>query len=373
MKEASLYIHIPFCKSKCFYCDFPSFPGMENHMEDYIRAISLELENYKEYLFNTVFIGGGTPTYLSLKGIMILKEAIAKLNIKYGAEFTIEANPKTVDIEKLLAFKEMGVNRISIGLQSIKDETLKKLNRPHNYKDFLKSYELIREVGFDNVNIDIMFSLPDEKIEDHINKLNEVVLLNPEHISCYSLIIEENTIFDKLNKENKLNIPDEEEYRQMYEKTIEILESKGYSQYEISNFSKEGYECKHNIVYWEMKDYVGIGLGAHSYIDGVRKGNTEDINAYIKEINQGRSPSISSYKNSIKDDMEEFIFLGLRKRKGISKIIFKEKFGLEFGDEFKNELKKWEEQGYIKEEGEFIYLTIEGIEISNYILSDFIR
>ncbi|MDV3428677.1 MAG: radical SAM family heme chaperone HemW [Bacillota bacterium] len=369
MKEASLYIHIPFCRSKCFYCDFPSFPGMEHLMEDYIKALNKELDMYKDYNFNTVFIGGGTPTYLSLKSIELLAEEIGKLNIKKGAEFTIEANPKTVDREKLDKFKSMGVNRISIGLQSTDDKILKKLNRPHSFKDFIDSYNLIRTAGFDNVNIDIMFALPDEKLEDHMKKLEQVTALRPEHISCYSLIVEEGTYFSRLDKDNKLNLPGEEEYKKMYEGTIKYLEEKGYLQYEISNFAKEGYECRHNLVYWNLTDYVGTGLAAHSYINGRRQENTRDINQYIR----GKTIVKSFHDNSEKDNMEEFIFLGLRKKQGISKKVFLEKFGKDIYEVYCNVLNKWENLGYIEDDNDCIFLTLKGIEISNYIMSDFIN
>lgn len=369
MNEASLYIHIPFCKSKCFYCDFPSFPGKEYLMEDYIKALSRELNRYKDYMFNTVFIGGGTPTYLSLKSMELLADTIEKLNIKKGAEFTVEANPKTVNREKLNILKSMGANRVSIGLQSSDDNMLRKLNRPHSFMDFLDSYNLLREAGFYNVNIDIMFALPDEKPEDHMKKLEQVIRLNPEHISCYSLIIEEGTVLSRMNKGNKLNLPNEEEYKKMYEKTIKYLEDNGYYQYEISNFAKKGYECNHNLVYWNLTDYIGTGLAAHSYINGRRQENTRDINQYIS----GKNIVVSFHDNSEKDDIEEFVFLGMRKKQGISKKIFSERFGKDIYEVYDNILEKWEQLGYINDKNGFIYLTLKGIEISNYILSDFIN
>jgi oxygen-independent coproporphyrinogen III oxidase len=373
MKEASLYIHIPFCRSKCFYCDFPSFSGIEYLMEDYIKALNLELSEYKDYIINTVFIGGGTPTYLSLNAVSLLAEGIGKLNIKKDAEFTIEANPKTADREKLESFKKMGVNRISIGLQSTDDKTLRKLNRPHSYSDFIDSFNLIRKVGYNNVNIDIMFALPDEKIQDHREKLKQVVSLNPEHISCYSLIIEEGTYFYQLDKENKLNLPNEEEYKEMYEETIKYLEKNGYMQYEISNFAKKGYKCRHNLVYWNLTDYIGAGLGAHSYINGRRQENTRDINEYINSMIKSKIPVISYHDNTEKDDIEEFMFLGLRKKEGIEIKIFLEKFGKDIYKIYGSTLKKWKDLGYIKEDKGYIFLTLKGIEISNYIMSDFIN
>lgn len=371
-KGISLYIHIPFCKQKCLYCDFPSFCGVESQMINYATALSKEIDNINNKIINTIFIGGGTPTYLSLNGWNIIKNSIDKLEKDKNLEFTVEGNPGTFDIEKLKLLKSMGVNRLSIGLQAWQDKHLKTLGRIHSKDDFIKSYKMARSLGFENINIDLMFGIPNQSLEEWKETLSEVVKLSPEHLSCYSLIVEEGTPFYKLYEMNKLNLPGEDLEREMYLYTLKFLEEKGYHQYEISNFSKEGKECRHNLVYWDLNEYIGCGSSAHSYNDGYRYKNEGDIEKYIKAIKYNENIIIDVKNNSIKDDMEEFMFMGLRKVKGISINEFNKRFDLSILQIYGDVIKKYKNTGLLIEKDNYLYLSPRGIEVSNTIMSDFI-
>lgn len=367
-KCVSLYIHIPFCVRKCLYCDFLSYSGMNNIMIDYAHALSKEILTLKKRNISTVFIGGGTPTYLPVEAWKIIGESLSELNIKKDAEFTVEGNPGTFNEAVLEYLKSIGVNRISIGLQSWQNRLLKKLGRIHNIDDFMDSYKMARKYGFKNINVDLMFAIPDQSYKDWMETLKNVIDISPEHISCYSLIIEKNTPYYEMNKKNMLNLADEETERSMYFDAVRLLSENGYNQYEISNFSKKGYECKHNLVYWELKDYIGCGLGAHSYDNSVRYKNTDDIKLYIKSPFENREYK----KNSIKDNIEEFMFLGLRKTNGISEKEFEEKFKRDVFDVYGDVIDKYKKSKLLIEKDGRIYLTLQGISVSNYILSDFI-
>ena len=306
MREIGLYIHIPFCKSKCYYCDFISFANKGKMQNEYIEAVIKEIKHFdlSKYIINTVYIGGGTPSILDSKGITRIMNEIKnvrsnisdkgneeitegndRLNTNYSStEFTIEVNPGTVDRQKLIDYKEAGINRLSIGLQSTDDKLLKEIGRIHKYQDFLKVYNTAREVGFNNINVDLMLGLPNQTMETLEDSVRKVIELNPEHISIYSLILEEGTkLFDLVNN-GKLELPSEELERRMYWKVKEMLEGSGYIHYEISNFAKKGFESRHNSDCWKQKEYIGIGLAAHSYLNDVRYSNTENIEEYIKNI-----------------------------------------------------------------------------------------
>lgn len=370
-KGIALYVHIPFCKAKCMYCDFPSFCGKESQMVAYAEALSKELDKINRRI-KTIFIGGGTPTYLSLEGWNIIKESIDRLHKSENLEFSIEGNPGTFTEKKLRIFKAMGVNRLSIGLQAWQDKHLLGLGRIHSREEFVHSFKLARDLDFENINIDLMFGIPNQSFEEWKETLEETTKLNPEHLSCYSLIVEEGTPFYRLYEEDKLKLPGEELERKMYEYTIEFLNSKGYYQYEISNFAKENRECAHNLVYWNLGEYLGCGSSAHSYIDGYRIRNEESIDDYIKAINSDKSPIVEKKKNSLKDDMEEFMFMGLRKTKGIFIDGFKERFNTSIFNIYKDVINKYKRDGFIVEDGNRMYLSPKGIEISNVIMSDFL-
>ncbi|GAB6149246.1 radical SAM family heme chaperone HemW [Clostridium novyi] len=370
--DTSLYIHIPFCKQKCLYCDFTSYCGREDTMVEYSKALSKEIDNVKNKKISTIFIGGGTPTYLCLQGWNILKQSIDKLSKTSNLEFTVESNPKTFDEEKLKFLKSIGVNRLSIGLQSWQDKHLKSLGRIHTKDEFLKSYHMARNMGFKNINVDLMFGIPNQTLDDWKETLDEVTKLNPEHLSCYSLIIEEGTPFYDFYEKNKIELPSEELEREMYYYTLKFLEDKGYHQYEISNFAKKNYECRHNLVYWDLNEYIGCGAAAHSYVDGYRYRNENDIEKYIECMKENKSPITEKLKSSFKSDIEEFMFMGLRKIKGISKKEFYKRFNKEIYDLYGEVIKKHKANGLLVEKDDYLSLSHKGIEVSNYVLSDFI-
>lgn len=371
-KGIALYIHIPFCKQKCLYCDFPSFCGMESQMIDYAKALSKEIDNIGEETIKTIFIGGGTPTYLSLEGWNIIGKSIHKLKKSIDLEFTVEGNPGTFDMDKLKIFKSIGVNRISIGLQAWQNKHLKNLGRIHTNEEFVESFRMAREVGFENINIDLMFGIPNQNIHEWKETLNKVTELNPEHLSCYSLIVEEGTEFFKLYEREKLSLPEEELEREMYWYTLEFLKKKGFNQYEISNFCKKNKECKHNLVYWNLKEYIGCGSSAHGYKDGVRYRNEEKVEEYIRLISHKKNAIVEKKENSIEDDMEEYMFMGLRKINGISINEFEDRFKTSIHHMYETAILSNKNKGLLEENQGRLFLSPKGIEVSNIVMSDFI-
>ena len=373
MKEISLYIHIPFCKQRCFYCDFPTFAGKEGFREEYIGALVKEIEEKcSNYLIKTIFIGGGTPSYLEENELEKLLIAVSKLNLSNKLEYSMECNPGTVNEDKLKIMKRYGINRISFGLQSCNDKLLKKIGRIHTFDEFLENYNLSRKVGFDNINVDLMYGLPNLTIKDWKNTLEKICELKPEHVSAYSLIIEEGTAFYKLYEKDKLELPSEDDERVMDKLTKDILKANGYHQYEISNFALDGRECEHNKVYWLLDEYIGVGSASSSYIDGYRLVNTSNINDYIERISNNISVVIDKYENSIEDEMEEFVFMGLRMVLGIDLLKFKRKFGIDINGIYKEVIEKNIKDGLLVVEGNKMFLTAKGMELSNSVMSDFI-
>lgn len=373
MKEIALYIHIPFCKQKCFYCDFPSYACKDKLMESYVDALCIEIKDKcKNYIIKTLFIGGGTPSYLDHNSLRKLMNTISELRFTEDAEKTIECNPGTVSKEKFEIIRKGGINRLSFGLQTTNNELLKSIGRIHTFESFKENYFLARSLGFENINIDMMFGLPKQSVEEFIKGLREIVELKPEHISSYSLIIEEGTAFYNLYEKDKLEVPSEEEERDMYREGKKFLEKNGYKQYEISNFSKEGKECRHNEVYWMCEEYLGVGVSASSFIDEKRVKNIDSIEEYIENINQGKSIVEEEYENTREDDIEEFMFMGLRMNVGISEKKFKEKFGVDVDSIYKNVINKNIKLGLLKRKCGTLYLSDLGIELSNSVMSDMI-
>lgn len=373
MKEVALYIHIPFCKQKCFYCDFPSYARKDDLMSDYIEALLIELkEKIKGYKVRSLFIGGGTPSYLNEENLRELMKVIKNINFVENAEKTIECNPGTVSEEKFNIMKDGGINRLSFGLQTTKNNLLKGIGRIHTFEAFKDNYKLARSVGFNNINIDMMFGLPNQSVKDWTESLEEVAKLNPEHISAYSLIIEEGTPFYKLYNEDKLKLPSEEEEREMYKKCKDILIENGYHQYEISNYAKEGKECLHNEVYWMCDEYIGVGASSSSYIDGKRIKNIDDLPEYIKRIGNGESIVDEEIINTKNDDIEEFMFMGLRMNCGIEEEVFKRRFNTNVDDIYKDVIEGNINKGLLERKRGRIYLTDKGIELSNMVMSDMI-
>lgn len=373
MKEVALYIHIPFCKQKCFYCDFPSYARKDDLMSDYIEALLIELkEKIKDYEVRSLFIGGGTPSYLNEENLSKLMKEIKNINFIEDAEKTIECNPGTVSEKKFNIMKGGGINRLSFGLQTTKNNLLKGIGRIHTFEAFKDNYNLARSVGFNNINIDMMFGLPNQSVKDWTDSLEEVAKLNPEHISAYSLIIEEGTPFYKLYNEDKLKLPSEEEEREMYKKCKNILIENGYHQYEISNYAKEGKECLHNEVYWMCNEYIGVGASSSSYIDGKRIKNIDDLREYIKRIGSGKSIVDEEIINTKNDNIEEFMFMGLRMNCGIEEEEFKRRFHTDVDNVYKDVIEGNINKGLLERKRGRIYLTDKGIELSNMVMSDMI-
>lgn len=367
-----LYVHIPFCVRKCQYCDFLSGPSDEETKDRYIEALLKEIravEHTENYEIVSVFIGGGTPSALKAEAIAsIMRTLQEQFFFCEDAEVTIEANPGTVDLEKLTIYRNVGINRLSLGLQSTDAEELKLLGRIHSYEEFLKSYEWAREAGFSNINIDLMFAIPGQTGEAWRQHLYQVAELNPEHISAYSLIIEEGTPFAEQN----LDLPDEDTEYQMYEDTAEILERYGYRQYEISNYAKQGYMCRHNAGYWQRREYLGFGLGASSLYGGMRFSNTHQMQEYLKESRNPDQIRKDVTVLSRNERIEEFMFLGLRMTEGISEKKFEENFDVRLMDVYGDILQKYEETGFMEHIETKWRLTRKGIHVSNHILADFL-
>ena len=404
-RELELYVHIPFCVKKCAYCDFLSAPAGEREIHAYTDALIREIrargENHKDYRVRTVFLGGGTPSVLSGGDAARIFRALKKsFDIAENPEITLEVNPGTVTEEKTAAWKNAGINRISIGLQSVNDRELKMLGRIHTFREFLNTWKLVRRAGFNNVSIDLISAIPGQTVQSWERTLRTVAELGPEHISAYSLIIEEGTPFYTLYGDGKEKagdssfppLPDEDEDREIYQRTASVLNEYGYHRYEISNYAREGYECRHNLGYWERKEYLGLGLGASSLIRECRFHNTADMEKYMHVYGSGgkaaegeENSACSCMKTeeqnstleeieklSVEDQMEEFMFLGLRKTAGISPEDFRRSFDRNIMDVYGEKLIKLEKQGLIRNSGARIRLTERGTDISNYVFSEFI-
>ncbi|NLK98552.1 MAG: oxygen-independent coproporphyrinogen III oxidase [Epulopiscium sp.] len=375
--QIGLYIHIPFCQSKCYYCDFASYANKNEQMASYVSALKEEINQYgillQNHQINTIFIGGGTPTVLSPHLLRtILQSLFHNFNIKSEAEITIESNPGTLDLEKLQLLKECHVNRLSIGLQAYQNSFLKDLGRIHTVEEFVQNYYLARSLGFNNINIDLMFSLPNQTLEDWMDTLKNVTLLNAEHISCYSLTIEEDTPFGQWEAEGRIKLNDAEADRAMYHYAGWYLNKMGYKQYEISNFSKAGFSSQHNLVYWTYKPYIGMGLGAHSFYNGERYHNTYNLDQYIK-----LSGSIADLKEdaeniSLPMQYAEYMFLGLRLLEGISVEQFNHTFQVSFEKLFGKKIEKLVKLGLVENNKNIIRLTPKGLDVSNTVFAEFL-
>lgn len=376
MDKISLYIHIPFCAQKCLYCDFPSFARKDHLRKAYIEALNKEIISLREknnnLEINTIFIGGGTPSVLEANELECLLKEVAKLNMAKDIEYSMECNPGNLTEEKLEVMKKYGVNRISMGLQAKQDNLLKGLGRIHNYKTFKENFLLAKKVGFNNINVDLMFGLPNQSLNEWEETLREIISLEPAHISAYSLIIEEGTAFYNLYENDKLKLPTEEEERKMYHLAKKILEENGFNQYEISNYAKEGKECRHNLAYWNMDNWIGVGSAAASYINGKRIKNISSVEEYINSIKDRGEAVEEIINNSKNDNMEEFMFMELRKINGIDENEFKNRFSMNINDVYGEILNKYIGEGLLIRESGRIFLSEKGIEISNVIMADFL-
>ena len=371
----SLYIHIPFCKKKCLYCDFPSFSECENIFNDYVSSLVLEIKEVSrqmgKYKIQSVFIGGGTPTVLPPKLLgKILDTVFNRFDVAKDAEITVEANPGTVDSKYFRELKAMNVNRLSFGVQAWQNSLLKILGRIHDNETFVRNFYQAKEEGFKNINCDLMFSLPTQTLNQWEETLEKIMKLSPDHISAYSLIIEEGTAFKE-----KFKPVDDKMDRQMYYLAKEMLKDKGYLQYEISNFAKESFESYHNMVYWQTKEYFGLGLGAHSYNEGMRFHNTYSMEDYIRAKGSMRKLREDVEILDTKAKMEEFMFMGLRMTGGISTLEFKNRFGEDYFSIYNDETKFLLNEKLIATNNDKsrIFLTQKGIDISNLVFEKFIK
>lgn len=372
-RELELYIHIPFCVKKCAYCDFLSGPQDEETIERYVEKLVEEILAYKSDKLvadncrvTTVFLGGGTPSILETSQMTRIFDALrSTFDIATNAEVTIEANPGTVTIEKLEAYKQCGITRISFGLQSANNDELKLLGRIHTFEEFLESYQLARKCGFENINVDLISAIPKQTVNSWEQTLQRVIELEPEHISAYSLIVEEGTPFAKVYGEDcpgEKDLPSEDEEREIYYRTEELLLKAGYHRYEISNYAKVGKECKHNLGYWERTDYLGIGLGASSLSDNTRFKNTDDLEFYMEHADKLSFIRENVEELSVKEQMEEFMFLGLRKMEGISEKKFEKTFGKTIEECYGGQLERLIKQKLLERKDDRIMLTKKGID-----------
>lgn len=371
-----LYIHIPFCIRKCNYCDFLSFAETESGIAQYCQALKEEIKRTGDQAegigVRSVFIGGGTPSILEAEQITEIMTCIRNdFSIEKNAEITIESNPGTLNAEKLNCYHELGINRLSIGLQSTDDDCLRRLGRIHTFQEFEKNYEQARKSGFQNINIDLMSGLPGQSLRGYEDTLNRVTELKPEHISSYSLIIEEGTPFYKSDSVLQ-QLPDEDTERKMYERTKEILAQQGYERYEISNYARQGRECIHNLGYWEQVPYLGMGLGASSFYNGARFSNERNFRKYLSTPYLPFEHREDYVQVSREEQMEDTMIFGLRKMKGISVSEFEREFGTPIWEMYGSVIERYSNLGLLIQEGDVLRLTDAGIDVSNRIFEDFI-
>ncbi len=378
MKRLGLYMHFPFCKNKCAYCDFYSVVGYDN-ISKYTDALMLQCEDYavscEPYAIDTVFLGGGTPTIVPEKNMLDLIDCIYEnFHVTEDAEVTMEANPATVNLSQLKKYFKAGINRLSIGVQSACDNELKALSRIHSYEEFEKTYKTARKAGFKNINLDIMYGIPEQTLESFKESLEKIVALSPEHISLYNLKIEDSTPFGAIR--DSLPLPDEDVEFEMYEYAIDYLTRHGYEQYEISNFAKPGYECKHNLKYWTCQEYLGLGTAAHSYFRNTRFSFIKDIDSFVAAIEDTENSSVitdENYTISPSERVGEYIMLALRLKSGINTAEFNRIFDMDFDLMYEDLLPAYVENGFMDKTETGYAFTSKGMYVSNYILSSMLE
>ncbi len=376
-RSIGFYIHIPFCKSKCHYCDFNSFAGMEDYIKPYFKALKHEIESYEEELrgctVNTIYIGGGTPSSVDASYIYeVINTCAGKFNLRKGMEISVEANPGTLSYDKVLDYRDVGINRLSIGLQAWQSHLLRYIGRIHSAGEFVESFELARKAGFENINVDLMFSLPGQSINDWHYTLERVAGIEPEHISCYGLKIEEGTPFGERLDSGELILIDDESDREMYYLAIDILRKKGFKHYEISNFAQPGFECGHNLIYWNAEPYIGVGAGAHSYFQGKRFNNLYKINDYISALSRQEGPSENVQIIDRKESIKEYMILRLRLIDGIDADEFEKRFGENIFKLFARQFDRLLKRGLLESDGKLIKLSPLGLDLANQVFLEFI-
>ena len=377
MKKLGIYVHIPFCERKCNYCDFYSLVKSDEVEDRYISALLEEIKSYKniseEYVVDTIFLGGGTPSYLKPDNIgLILNEINNNFLVSNDAEITMEANPNSITKENVIKYRQYGINRMSVGIQSLDNMVLKSIGRLHNSDEALNALDTIKDAGIDNINADVMFNIPGQTIESIVDTLNKIMLKDVKHISFYSLKLEEGTPMYKMEEKGLIDMVDDEVERSMYYAGRELMESKGFLQYEISNFAKEGYECRHNIKYWTGGEYIGFGPFAHSCFKDNRYNNLSDIRLYCDNMN---NPDNYRQLNEVltKDSkIFEYIMLRLRMNKGINLEDFKNQFNEDFIIKYSNQLKKLKDYELIIVDDSSIRLSKKGMDVSNYVFEEFL-
>lgn len=376
MKAA--YIHIPFCEHICHYCDFNKFFIKTQPVDEYLAALEKEMqhtiEQKGEQELKTIFIGGGTPTSLTVSQLDKLMNSIHRVlkPTKNLIEFAVEANPDELSLEKLQVLKAAGVNRLSFGVQTFEDDLLKKIGRVHQKKDVLTSFERARAVGFDNISLDLMFGLPHQEKHHVMNSLETAFSLGAEHYSVYSLIVEPKTVFYNLMQKGKLHLPPQEREAEMYELVMDEMERHGLKQYEISNYAKPGFESQHNLTYWSNEDYFGFGAGAHGYVDGIRNVNAGPVKHYLELIDQTGFPYKETHQVTKEEQIEEEMFLGLRKIEGVKSADFQAKYGAAPEALFSTVLEDLEEKGLIVKDDNGIRLTRKGKLLGNEVFQAFL-
>ena len=386
-KEFGLYIHIPFCRQKCFYCDFPSFAGREKKIDKYLQALEQEFALLRQRLYQkdnvrdteskfaprTIYIGGGTPTALNAHQLKKLLEIVQKyVTVAKAEEFTVEMNPGTVDREKLLLLQQAGVNRLSVGVQSFDDHCLQKIGRIHTAQDAVNTIELAHNLGFDNISLDLIYGLPQQDREILTKSVERALTLPVQHISIYGLQLEEGTAFQRMADMGKLQLPTDELVETMHDYIVEKLPEAGYHRYEISNYALPGYESKHNLSYWQDVDYLGLGSGAHSYWQGTRYENPRSIDDYISALEVGRLPSTLEEQVDRHAHMEEYCFLGLRTAAGIDKNLFQQKFGVDLFTVYGRTIEKLVAQDLLQHTANGIALTTLGMKYGNQVFGEFL-
>lgn len=374
---SGVYIHIPFCKSKCYYCDFNSYTDKGQYIERYFKALKAEIINFCDELntfkTDTIFIGGGTPSYVESHYIVdVIQLCCDRFNVSENAEISIEANPGTLSINKLLSYRQAGINRLSLGLQAWQDGLLKKLGRIHEKDDFIQNYINAREAGFDNINIDLIFGIPEQTMSDWKESVINTANFEPQHISCYSLKIEEDTEYFRRMHSGEMTLMDDQLDREMYYYAINELKKRGYNHYEISNFSKTGYQCRHNVVCWKAMEYVGFGCGAHSYFGGQRYNNILPVDEYIESVLVKGSAVEHLQFIGDGEQISEYIILGLRLIEGINTLDFKNKFNRDIYDLFGHNIFQLIETGLLEVRDNNIKLTSKGLDLSNKVFVEFI-
>lgn len=372
-KKRSIYIHIPFCEKKCIYCNFRSSTN-KSLVNDYIEGLIKEIVLYKDLLktseIETIYIGGGTPSFIDEKYISNIIQTIKKYNdLSEVSEMTIEVNPGTLNEQKLKAYKNIGINRLSIGLQSSDNQMLKKIGRIHTFEEARKAYFLARNAGFENISLDLMFGLPGQSLSEFETSINEVIKLNPEHISAYSLKVEEDTPLHNLIERKILEVTDEALDRKMYQRLIELLEKNSFDLYEISNFAKKGFQSKHNLAYWKRQEYFGFGLAAHGFINNERYGNTEIFKEYFQMLSNNQKPKSSQNYVTNQDALFEEVMLGLRLKEGIHYKKLNELYNIDFLKNHADTIEFLLNEGLIIIEKNYLKLTLKGMDLSNEVIS----